>query len=93
MTFNEFKSNLINGFLTAIKPNGFNCLKPKTFISKLYNVVSGLNFICCFNVSPESPSASSKIKNDIKTSPCCLFDLGKNSLCHFGFISSNLFIE
>lgn len=85
MTFNEFKSNLINGFLTAIKP--------KTLISKLYYVVSGLYLICCFNVSPESPSASSKMKNDNKTSPCCLFDLGKNSLCHFGFISSNLFIE
>ena len=41
VTFNELRSNFIKGFLTDIKPKGFNSLRPKTFISKLYSIVFG----------------------------------------------------
>ena len=57
VTFREFRSNLIKGFLTAINPNGFNSRKPKTHISQLYSLVLGMNSIlsffanCCWSPS------------------------------------------
>ena len=61
VTFKEFKSNLINGFLTPIIPKGFNSLKPNTLISKLYKVVCGLYLIFLSNSCPDIPIFLSKI--------------------------------
>ena len=52
VTLTEFKSNLIKGFLTDINPKGLNSLRPKTFISKLYNCVLGKKFILLYKSCP-----------------------------------------